>query len=137
MITDDSKTIRELGMRRVLKARSEKYGIRKFVIPTLNFDAKNYIDLIDWQNADVTEPPLLEDISVDELEMLVASGETPVTDFLRYPCHTQAVERAVKLITEALASVCGEKARDGFIRVRLESRTIMPYFNTKEDYRID
>ena len=99
MITADSKTIREFDVPSILKVRSEKYGIRKFVIPTLNFDAKNYTDLIDWQNTDVTEPPLLEDISVDELEMLVASGETLVTDFPRYPCHTQAVERTVKLVT--------------------------------------
>jgi hypothetical protein len=133
MITDERKTIRELGMRRILRARSESCGLRKFSIPTLNFNAQNYIDLIDWQMTDVTEPPLLAD--VDSIEMLVASGETPVIDFPKYPCHTQAVERCVKLVTEASASVCGEMARDGFIRVRLESRKLMPYFNTKADYR--
>src|SRR6266516_3714166 len=114
-----------------LRRRVSKHGWQllanvseKCVISTLNFDAKNYTDLIDWQNTDVTELPLLEDISVDELEMLVASGETPVTDFPRYPCHTQAVERTVKLVTEASTSVCGEKAKDGFIRVRLEPRKL-------------
>jgi hypothetical protein len=76
-------------------------------------------------------------MSVDEMEMLVASGETSVTDFPRYPCHIQTVERTVKLVTDSFSSVCGEKARDGFIRVRLESRKIMPYFNTKADYRQD
>lgn len=134
MITDERKTIRELGMRRILRARSESSGLRKFSIPTLNFNAQNYIDLIDWQMTDVTEPPLLADLPVDSIEMLVASGEAPVIDFPKYPCHTQAVERCVKLVTEASASVCGEMARDGFIRVRLESRKLMPYFNTKADY---
>ena len=35
--------------------------------------------------------------------MLVASGEVPVIDFPKYPCHTQAMERTwcVKLVTEA------------------------------------
>src|SRR6266568_2931266 len=127
MITDHSKTIRELGLRRILRARSEKYGLRMFSIPTLNFNAQNYMDMIDWQNTPVTEPPLLAEVPVDSIEMLVASGEIPVMDFPKYPCHTQAVERCVKLITEASASVCGEKARNGFIRVRLESRKIMPY----------
>ena len=124
------------GMRRILRARSESYGLRKFSIPTLNFNAQNYTDLIDWQLTDVTEPLLLADVPVEEIEMLVGSGETPVMDFPRYPCHTQ-VERCVKLVTEASASVCGKNARDGFVCVRLESRKIMAYFNTKSDYRTD
>ena len=41
--------------------------------------------------------------------MLMASGEIPVADFPRYPGHTQAAEQTVKLVTEASASVCGEK----------------------------
>jgi len=36
-----------------------------------------------------------------------------------FPCHTQAVERAVKLVTDASTAVCGESARDGFIRARI------------------
>src|SRR6218665_1387541 len=47
---------------------------------------------------------------------------------------TQVVERCVKVVTEASAAVCGVKARGGFIRPRLESRRIMPTFNTKKEY---
>jgi len=39
MLADDRKTIRELAMRRILKARSEEYEIRRFTIPLLNFQA--------------------------------------------------------------------------------------------------
>jgi len=67
--------------------------------------------------------------------MLVASGNIPIIEFTKYPCHTQAVKICGKLVTEASAAVCGPKARYGCIRVRLESRRIMPYFNTKADYR--
>ena len=134
MITDECKTIRELGMRRILRARSEKYGIRQFSVPKLNFDANDYISIIDWQKTEVSDPPLLAHISQDDIEMFVANGDVPVVDFPKYLCHTQAVERCVKLVTEASLSVCGQKARDGFIRVRLESRQIMPNFNTKADY---
>jgi hypothetical protein len=136
MITDARKYIRELGMRRILKARSTSYGIRRFTIPVLNFNAKDYVDLIDWQATEISEPPLMSDISTDEIEMLVASGSIPLIDFPKYPCHTQAVERCVKLVTEASAAVCGADARDGFIRVRLASRQIMPFFNTKADYHV-
>ena len=66
--------------------------------------------------------------------MLVASGEVPVIDFPKYPCHTQAVKRCVKLVTEASSAACDVKDRDGFIRVRLESKQIMSYFNSKSQY---
>lgn len=52
MITDDRLLIRELGFRRVLKARSvgnnSKLGVRIFHTPTLNYEAKDYSELIDW-----------------------------------------------------------------------------------------
>ena len=63
MISDEQKHIRELAMRRILRARSESYGIRHFKIPPLRFDATEYFNLIDWQSCDVTEPPLLSEIS--------------------------------------------------------------------------
>lgn len=135
MMVDERSFIRELAMRRILKARSERFGLRRFVIPTLNFNARDYIDLINWQQTDVSDPPILAHITDEEIEMFVAGGSVPAIDFPKYPCHTQAVERCVKLVTEAASSVCGVRARDGFIRVRLESREIMPYFNTKSDYR--
>ena len=89
---------------------------------------------MDWQDTEVSEPPLLADLSVEDIEMFVTSGDVPVIDFQQYPCHTQVVERCVKLVTEASSAVYGQNARDGFIRVRLESRRIMSQFNTKADY---
>ena len=38
---------RELGMRRILGARSEQYQIRQFHVPRLNFCATDCIDMID------------------------------------------------------------------------------------------
>ena len=127
LITDDSKTIRELGMRRILWARSESYWLRKFSIPTLNFNAQSYIDLIDWQLTDVTKPPLLANVPVDKIEMLVASGETPIMDFPRYPCRTQAVERCVMIVTEASASFCGIGVSFLDSPVNILSRTKVSY----------
>jgi len=135
MLSDDRKHIRELAMRRILRARSEQFGLRVFSIPKLNFEAKEYIDLIDWQMTALSEPPILANNSSDDIEMFVACDDTPLLDFPKYPCHTQAVERCVKLTTEASSSVCGVKSRDGFIRARLESRAIMPRFESKCDYR--
>ena len=56
-------------------------------------------------------------------------------DFPRFPCHTQAVEPRVKVVTESLAAGCGIKTRGGLIRTWLEYRRIMPTVYTKKEYR--
>ncbi|KAK4876872.1 hypothetical protein RN001_009378 [Aquatica leii] len=61
--SDEQKYVRELGLRRILKCRrrasSRNQGIiRVFQVPKLNFKAEEYIDMIDWQSSEVTEPPL-------------------------------------------------------------------------------
>ena len=70
------------------------------------------------------------------MKELISKGESPMIDFPRFPCHTQSVERCVKLFTDASNAVCGEKSRDGFIRVRLASRNIMPNFNTQVEFHL-
>jgi hypothetical protein len=137
MIRDERQHIRELGLRRILKSRLEKSStLREFRIPKFNFDASEYFDLIDWQNTVVTEPPLTINVSEATIRLYVATHGDCTVEFDRYPCHTQAVERSVKIVTEASQALCGQQARDGFIRSRLEGRMIMPVFNTKSDYRV-
>ena len=138
MLTDERSAIRELGLRRIMRARASKTrlrGVRCFEVPTLNFDAAEYIDMINWQNCVITEPPATKSLSDEELESLVRTPETPVVQFPRFPCHTQAVERSVKAVTEASIAVMGQEARDGFIRSRINARAIMPTFETKNQYR--
>lgn len=138
MITDERRHIRELGLRRVLKCRQNKVHNaqqpRVFKIPILNFSASDYVDLIDWSEG-VSEPPVTRGITTDSLKDLVNEGGIDRVAFPRYPCHTQAVERHVKLVTKASLSVCGQKSRDGLIRSCLESRNLMPVFNTKAQYK--
>ena len=137
MIADDRPAIRELGLRRILKARNRQHTLRVFKLPTLNFNATDYIGLIDWQDQTViTEPPLTMNKTDEELLRYIREEETPYLVYERFPCHTQAVKRCVKLVTEASAVVCAEARRDGFIRARLQSRANMPHFNTKSDYRL-
>lgn len=137
VITDENPNMRELGIRRFLKSRQSKATrIRKFEIPKLNFQASNYIDLINWQKVALTPPPILSAYSNAEVEQLIKDGDQSALKFDRFPCHTQAVERCVKLVTEASSAVCGQQSRDGFIRSRIESRMKMPCFNSKKDYKI-
>src|SRR6218665_2554631 len=55
---------------------------------------------------------------------------TPTVIFPKFPCHTHAVERHVKLVTEAATAVCGQNSRDGFNRARMASRQLMPTFES-------
>ena len=137
MLTDERPHIRELGLRRIMRARASNTrlsGVRCFEVPPLNFDAEEYFDMIDWQKCVVTEPPVTKSISDEDLELLVRNEETAVVEFPRFPCHTQAVERCVKGVTEASIAVMGQEARDGVIRARINARAIMPTFDTKKQY---
>lgn len=134
MLSDNEKHIRELALRRILKARRDKpQKLRLFQVPEINMDANVYYDLINWQNK-ITEPPILMQISTEELETLVSRGEDNKIDFLRLPCHTQAVERSVKTVTEASGTLCSKSAREGFIKAKIESRKLMPKFDSKKDF---
>lgn len=137
MMTDHRPHIRKLGLRRVMKARAVKPSgkIRKFKIPAkLNFDAVEYFDMIDWAVCPISEPPVIKSMTDAELKELIMTEVTPTVSFPKFPCHTQSVERHVKLVTEAAKTVCGQKSRDGFIRARIASRQLMPTFESKRDF---
>lgn len=140
-VLSDSRTeIRELAYNRIMLTRSKEKkmdsALCEFVVPKLNFHAKEYTDLIDFQYCQRFEPPLTKKMTADELEAVVQEKDSSAVS-KRYPCHAQAVERHVKLIAESSASVCGPKERDGFIKTRIVSREIMPKFETKSDYTVN
>ena len=105
-------------------------NIRKFIIPKINFDAQTYAELIDWESAKLTEPPLTS--SLTEAEVM-SFKESPY-NVPKYPCHTQAVERGIRLVSEASSAVIGPEARNGFIRQRIQARKELGEFHTKKDY---
>ncbi|GBM73721.1 hypothetical protein AVEN_251164-1 [Araneus ventricosus] len=96
--------------------------VRRFVIPATNFGATDYVDLIDLQTFYVTPPPVLRLISSHELLQMI-QDDVPIDswNFIKFPSNTQAVERIVKLVTEATRRRVGPQNRDGFIRAILKS----------------
>ena len=134
MLTDERKEIRELAARRVKAARLVRpKDVRKFVLPTVNVTADNYDELVNWQDYQRTEPPMMMNITNEEIDIAIETGQRWTLD--NFPCHTQAVERHVKLVTEAAAAVCGELRRDGYVRAKLLSRSIIPHFDVKKDWK--
>ena len=78
----------------------------------------------------LSEPPLTRNKTEAEI---LSFKEAPFA-VPKYPCHTQAVERAVRLVSEASAAVVGKDARNGFIRQRIEARKELPRFKTKQEF---
>ncbi|XP_031339102.1 uncharacterized protein LOC116167737 isoform X2 [Photinus pyralis] len=135
MLQDERGHIQELALRRIMKARKTNKGkkVREFITPKLNFEANEYYDLIDWTTEKIYEPPITQKYTDSEILQKITSANFKVT-VEEFPCHSQAVERGVKLVTEASSAVCGSKARDGYIRARIKSRTEVPKFDTKSQF---
>ena len=107
-------------------------SVRFFKVPQIKFMATAYHRVIDWRKEIVTEPPLTKHLTDDQIRDI---ANTPL-DIPKYPCHTQAVERAIKLVSEASEKVYGLNARDGYIRQVCRSRAVMPVFETKRDFQV-
>ncbi|GBM39395.1 hypothetical protein AVEN_97016-1 [Araneus ventricosus] len=137
MLKDERPHIRELAARRIIKSRessSNGKSVHVFLPPKLNFEATNYTEMIDWSSITITSQPIFRDISTDVFKFIVHDKKNP-ENFVHFPCHTQVVERYVKLVTEATAEVYGFQNRDGFIRSTFFSQSIMPEFDHKADFK--
>lgn len=138
MAADERLHIRELAYRRIIKAReqnTDKMSVRTFLPPKLNFEASDYTDLIDWSNFPLSPPPSMMSVKNESIQRYLRTKEIPDFEFLMFPCHTQAVERCVKLVTESAGKVCGETSREGYIRSTLLSRSKMPKFEQKSNFK--
>ncbi|KAL3041503.1 hypothetical protein OYC64_019650 [Pagothenia borchgrevinki] len=92
-------------------------SVRTRRTPDINCDASSIGDLISWSEG-VSEPPLTCLLSTSEVKNVI---KTPM-EVLNWPCHTQSIERVVKMVTEASAKYFSQEKRDGGIRVQETSR---------------
>lgn len=108
MIVDERQHIRELGYRRILKARNQQpkgKSVRTFMPPSINFGATDYSELIEWTKCKLSPPPMMESLTTENISSFLQNNTLPEFEFLNFPCHTQAVERCVKLVTESAGKV--------------------------------
>lgn len=71
-----------------------KITTRSRKLPSINSDATNLLDLIDWKG--MIEPSLACNLTSDAIK----DFETQSMEVLDWLCHSQGIERAVKMITE-------------------------------------
>lgn len=106
-------------------------SVREFRVPSINHSAKRYTELISWEDAAFHEPIFTTSMSLTDLKSF---QDSPLT-LENFPVHTQSVERAVRLVSEACQQVCGRQSRDGFIRARMLSRQLLPVPETKKQFK--
>lgn len=160
MCDDDRQPIRALAYRRILSARNilreiPAADIREYKIPLLKYNSEDYVDMINWQKIapEQQTPPLLRDLVIteeyiDQLAMFkitdanfegkIKSADDEEVQFdielQKLPCHSQAVERCVKVVTEASKHVSSESQREGYIIAKVRHRCQMPSFVTKKQF---
>ncbi|KAE8741305.1 hypothetical protein FOCC_FOCC013159 [Frankliniella occidentalis] len=121
MLRDTRQQVRQRSVTMLLKARQadqKNLGVRvrDYRPPKINFDAQDYPDLIDWKQVKVTFPPVLRRFTNSDLEQAVNNPDFLEENLPPFPCHTQAVERTVQLVSKASKKVTGQDGRDGAYR---------------------
>ena len=88
--------------------------------------------MIFWDDAIIHQPAATLLLSESNLHEIIKTGFK--MNIVKFPCHSQAVERHIKLVTEASATVCGQETRDGFIRTQIQSWKEIPKFESKQQF---
>ena len=135
-LDDSDIAVRKDAAQKIVRAR--KYttayeNFRRFSKTSLklNFSAESYYNLVDWTSCIVTPPPMISFISDDALMAAVELGPVLMPKF---PCHTQAVERAVKDVTKVSTKVFGHDSRHGMLVTADVSRKKRPKLDTKYSF---
>ena len=137
MASSTNMKYNELAWRRILRSREQNVSdgrIRQLRLPQLNIDASSYIDLIDWTqwtDTIVAEPFFTAFVTSNDVRKMIKSNTISRIKTPGLSCHTQSVERHIKLVSEASSLVCDHASRKELTRNKLALRATMPCFDTK------
>ena len=144
MLASDDQAIRKMAVQKIQQVRKQPpkppraklfQGMRKFEIPTLQWDVNSWEEIIELEKAKVFEPFILEKLSDQEI---ASALDTPLV-LPSYSLHSQSVERAVKLVTTATQNVCGAVSRHEYCLSIIASRKARDAkaLETKKNYKVD
>ena len=133
MLDDNDENVRKKAVDIIKDIRANHQPshrpVRPFSVPNLLYDADNYHSMIDWQTEPLTEPPLTYHLTNAELDTIIDEALT----LPPYRSHTQSVERAVKLVSDASGKVYGLVAAQGYIRSKIASRQLYRKCDSKTE----
>lgn len=135
LLTSPQLSTRQKGFQIHEIASETHLTVRKFELPTINFEAENLFELLDpkslWHR-----PPILSKIPIEDISN--AAKLNTIRKFITaIPCHSQNVERHVKLVTEASKHVCDANRRNEWIKNTIISRGKNPVWDTKSDFKLE
>lgn len=107
-------------------------GIRISSIPEVNLDAGRWEDLVDISSIQVHDPPILREKGKEELEQMIQTPFKPP----KFMIHTQSVERAVKITSEASKKAYSLEKRHALIVSKQKSRSTRKSFISKGHYQV-
>ena len=157
MLASNDETVRHLAVKKILSLRGQfsienktsegeatpdqkrssdgegsvtSVSVRKFNVPAINVHAESYHKLVNLNSDQTKEPPAIRHLANADIK------KTREEKLIMYhPCHNQAVERHIKLVTEASSAVAGFSRRHGMIRQKIRSRKLMKQYNTKKQFQ--
>ena len=136
MVLSNNEETRLKGLNIILKLRNFKqFNVIQVVkkIPPVNWDANHWSNLIDFSDlSTLREPVGTLEFSLDQIQEFISNKTIP--NIAEFPSHTQSVERAVKMVTEASTIVYGFDNRHRTILTKILSRKLRPNFASKCSY---
>ena len=135
MMKSDELGVREAALKKILSIRSEEKPAKKRLkkITAIDFKATHWSKLINLSESGIAEPALMsEGFTNQNLEDALMNGTK--LELPDLPSHSQSVERAVKLTSEAAHFVYGLESRHRHILVKVQSRHMRPSFASKGAY---
>jgi hypothetical protein len=131
LIASSEKEHRRIGVRKVLEIRAgPTLPLTPASVPSINFEARSWGELIDVSSLQCHQPPCVSHLSEAELEYMTEEEFEPPS----FPLHSQGVERAVKLTSEASMTSYTREKQHNFIVAKNKSRAQRTEFRTKQDY---
>jgi len=134
LLYSDSPKHREIAVWKILHIREQprqEISATEKHIPEINFDADNWGEMVRILAVNCQQPPCVSKLSDDDIKAMIASPGIPPA----FPIHTQSVERAVKLTSEAARnSYVWEKSHQSIVAKNSSRKTRM-VFKTKKDYK--
>lgn len=133
LICSTDKEERKAGVEAILKIRKNNgndscgdISVREHKVPPINKDATF---LTDFDLSDAFEPPLTCNLTAAQIQIFLSKP----MDVPDWPCHGQSIERCVKQVTEAAATVYTFEKRDGRVKAQQAGRFLMPTNESKID----
>ena len=142
MLCEKHEEIRSLAIEKIQNSRAKisQYYIdleiypapRNFELPRyINFEASTYTHLIDWDTEIISEPPMIQDMTNEEILLL---HKSPFM-IKNYPCHSQNVEAAIQIVMKASEARKGYENRHKYILNSMKSRKQLPSFEFKQNWK--